>query len=79
MHVMDNTGKWKDYLHLVEFSYNNNFQVSATMSPFEILFWHKCSTLISWSILVDRLMLGPDLLQDMELTVKQVQQNLKAS
>ena len=29
--------------------------------------------------LVDRLMLGPDLLKDMELTMKQVQQNLKAA
>ena len=37
MYVMDKLGKWEDYLHLVEYSYNNNFQVSAGMSPFEIL------------------------------------------
>ena len=79
MYVMDKPGKWKDYLHLVEFSYNNNFQVSSGMSPFEILYGRKCNTPISWSSPVDRLMLGLDLLNDMELTVKQVQQNLKAS
>ena len=78
MYVMDKPGKWEDYLHLVEFSYNNNFQVSAGMSPFEILCGSKCNTPISWSIPVDILMLGPNLLKDMELTVKQVQQNLKA-
>ena len=76
---MDKPGKWVDYLHLVEFAYNNNFQVSASMSPFKILYGRKCNNPISWSSPVDRLMLGPDLLEDMELTVKQVQQNLKAS
>ena len=62
MYVMDKPGKWEDYLHLVEFAYNNNFHVSAGMSPFEILYGSKCNNPISWSIYVDRLMLGPDLL-----------------
>ena len=38
MYVMDKPCKWEDYLHLVEFSYKNNFQVSTGMSPFEILY-----------------------------------------
>ena len=49
------------------------------MSPFEIMYGRKCNTPNSWSNPVDRLMLGPELLKDMELTVKQVQQNLKAT
>ena len=49
MYVMDKLGKWEDYLHLVEFAYNNNFQVSAYMSPFEIMYGRKCNTPISWS------------------------------
>ena len=49
------------------------------MSSFQILYGSKCNTPISWSNPVDRLMLGPDLLKEMDLTVKQVQQNLKAS
>ena len=72
---MDKLGKWEDYLHLVEFAYNNNFQVSVGMILFEILYGRKCNTSISWSTPVDRLMLGPNLLKDMELTMKQVQQN----
>ena len=79
MYVMDKPGKWEDYLHLVEFAYNNNFQVSAGIIPFEILYGCNCNTPISWSSHVDRLMLGPDLLEDMELTVKHVQKNLKVS
>ena len=70
MYVMDKPSKWEDYLHLVEFAYNNNFQVSAGMSPLEILYGHKCNTPISWSIPVDRLILRLDLLEYMELIVK---------
>ena len=73
MYVMDKVGKWKDYLHLEEFAYNNHFQVSAGMSPFEILYGHKCNTPISWSSPVERLMLGLELLKNIELTMKQVQ------
>ena len=67
---MDKPGKWEYYLHLVEFAYNNNFQDSISMSPFEILYGCKCNTSISWSNPVDGLMLGHDLLEDMELTEK---------
>jgi hypothetical protein len=33
MSVMDKPSKWEDYLHLVEFSYNNGYQPSLKMSP----------------------------------------------
>ena len=64
-------------MHLVKFTYNNHYQDSAKLSPFEILYGRKCNTPITWSNPVDRLMLGPDLLKELELTVKQVQRNLK--
>ena len=41
------------------------------------MYGRKCNTPISWSNLVDKLILGPDLLKEMELIVKQVQGNLK--
>ena len=70
MYVTDKPGKSEYYLHLVEFVYNNHFQVSARMSSFEILYGCKCNTPISRSSTVDRLMLGSKLLKDMEVTVK---------
>jgi len=63
MYVMDQPGKWEDYLHLEEFAYNNHYHASAKLSPFQILYGRKCNTPISWSNLVDR--------------VKRVQSNLK--
>ena len=67
------------YLHLVVFSYNNQYQASARYSPFEILYGRKCNTPISWSNPVDKLVLGLELLKEMELIVKQVQGNLKVA
>ena len=44
MYVMKRPTKWEDYLHLVEFSYNNGYQALAKMIPFEILYGKKCNT-----------------------------------
>ena len=38
MYVMNHHTKWEDYLHLVEFAYNNGYQASAKMSPFKVLY-----------------------------------------
>ena len=63
MYVKEQPGKWEDYLHLVEFVYNNYYQALARYSPFEILYGRKCNTPISWSNPMDRLVLGPKLLK----------------
>jgi transposase InsO family protein len=49
MYVIDKPSKWEDYLHLVEFAYNNGYQTSLKMSPFESLYGRKCNTPISWA------------------------------
>jgi hypothetical protein len=66
MYVMDKPSKWEYYLHLVEFAYNNGYQASLRMSPFEALYGRKCDTLVSWDNPTDRVVLGPKLLKDME-------------
>ena len=63
MYVREQPGKWEDYLHLVEFTYNNHYQASTKYRPFEILYGRKYNTPISWSNPVDRLVLGPGLLK----------------
>ena len=70
MYVEDYPTNWEDYLHLVDFSYNNHYQASTKLSPFKILYGRKCNPPITWSNLVDRLMLGPDLLKELELILK---------
>ena len=77
MHVMHHPKKWEDYLPLVEFSYNNDYQESLKMSPFEVLYGLPCNTPVSWSNPMNRVTIGPDMLKEMEQQVTQIKQNLK--
>ena len=59
MYVMDQPSKWEDYIHLVEFAYNNGYQALLNMSLFEALYGIKCNTPVSWDNLTDRAVVGP--------------------
>ena len=58
MYVMEKPTKWDDYLHLVEFAYNNGQQASLGMIPYEALYGRKCRTLVTWDNPVDSIILG---------------------
>jgi hypothetical protein len=66
MHVMDNPSRWEDYLHLEKFTYNNGQQETLNMIPFEVIDGRKCWTPTNCDSLVNRIMLGPKMLQEME-------------
>jgi hypothetical protein len=77
MYVRTKPNKWEDYIHLVEFAYNNRYQTSAKLITFKVLYDRKCTTPICWDNPADRLMVGPEMLQEMENMVRKVQRNLK--
>jgi hypothetical protein len=79
MYVMDKPSKWEDYLHLVEFSYNNGYQASLNMSPFESLYGRNFNTPVSWDNPTDRAVVGPYFLREMEEKMMKIKQNLKVS
>eukprot|EP00253_Pinus_taeda_P019879 PITA_19879 len=78
-YVMQQPTRWEDYLHLVEFAYNNGYHTSTQMSPFEVMYGRKCRTPTSWGEPEDKLSLGPEMLKEMEDMVKRVRVNLKAA
>eukprot|EP00253_Pinus_taeda_P025256 PITA_25256 len=49
------------------------------MSPFEVLYGRKCRTPSSWGGPEDKLVLGPEMLKEMEEMVKRVRANLKVA
>lgn len=59
--VNDLKASWDDHLPLIEFAYNNNYQVSIQMAPFEALYGRKCRTPIYWEEVGERRLLGPEL------------------
>src|SRR6185295_2772626 len=52
---------WDKCLALAEFSYNNSYQESLKMAPFEALYGRRCRTPLSWSQVGERVVFGPDL------------------
>jgi len=49
------------------------------MRPFEVLYGRKCNTLVTWDNPVDRIMLGPNLLKNLEQIVQKVKENFKVA
>ena len=58
MYVMQQPTKLEEYLHLVEFSYNNGYQKSLKVSPFEYLYGQQCHAPITWISLETKLIPG---------------------
>ena len=57
--TLDFGGTWEKYLPLVEFAYNNSFQLSIGVAPFEALYGRLCRFLVCWAEVGDAPMLGP--------------------
>jgi len=69
--------KWDECLPLAEFSYNNSYQVSIKMAPFEALYGRRCRTPLNWSEAGERNVFGPDMVSEAEEQVRVIQKNLK--
>ncbi|KAL0532314.1 hypothetical protein IC582_031647 [Cucumis melo] len=41
-------GSWDSHLHLMEFSYNNSYQATIGMAPFEALYGKCCRSPVCW-------------------------------
>jgi hypothetical protein len=65
--------KWDQHLPLAEFSYNNSYQESIKMSPFEALYGRPCHTPLSWSKTGEWVIFGPDIMKEAEEKDKFVQ------
>jgi hypothetical protein len=70
---------WDKCLSYAEFSYNNSYQESLKMAPFEMLYGHRCQTLLFWSETGEWKVFGPDILQEGEKQVHTVRENLQVA
>ena len=62
--VLDHKGSWEEHLPLVEFAYNNNYQASIQMAPYEALYGRPCRSPICWTEVEESSITGPDLNRD---------------
>lgn len=70
---------WESRLPLVEFAYNNGYHSSIGMAPFEALYERKCRTPVCWSEVGERVLLGPELLDQTTDMIRIVQRKMKAA
>jgi hypothetical protein len=68
--VMEFPQKWDDCLPLAEFSYNNSYQESIKMAPFEALYGRRCRTPLNWSEPGERYFFRPDMVKETEEKVQ---------
>ena len=76
---LDYGSSWDDNLPYAKFSYNNSYQASLKMAPFEALYGRRCRTLLLWDEVGDRQLFGPDLIKDSEEKVKLIRDRLKVA
>ncbi|XP_070025917.1 uncharacterized protein [Nicotiana sylvestris] len=77
--VLDFKGSWDDHLPLIEFAYNNNFQASIQMAPYEALYGRKCRSPIGWFEVGEAELLGPNLVQQAMEKVKLIRDRLRTA
>ncbi|TYK21202.1 pol protein [Cucumis melo var. makuwa] len=47
-YVLEFLGSWDSHLHLMEFAYNNSYQATIGMAPFEALYGKCCRSPVCW-------------------------------
>ena len=73
---LDLKGSWEEHLPLVEFAYNNSYQASIQMAPYEALYGRPCRSLICWTEVGERSTTGPDLIRDTSENVELIKKCL---
>jgi hypothetical protein len=70
---------WNKSLSYAKFSYNNSYQESLKMAPFEMLYRRRCQTPLFWNEMGEWRVFGPDVLDAVEKKVHMVRENLRVT
>jgi hypothetical protein len=69
---------WDKSLSYAKLSYNNSYQESLKIAPFEMLYG-RCQTLLFWSEPGEWKVFGPNILLEAEKQVRMVRKNLRVA
>ncbi|GJU86573.1 putative reverse transcriptase domain-containing protein [Tanacetum coccineum] len=70
--VIDFAKGWEKHLPLVEFSYNNSYNASIKVAPFEALYGRKCRSPIRWAEVGDVQLTGPEIIHETTEEIVQI-------
>jgi len=72
-------GNWEEHLSLVEFTYNNSYQATIGMAPFEALYGRKCRTPLYWKEVGDKKLYRAELVQITTEKVRIIKDRMKVA
>ena len=70
-------GNWEVLLPLMEFTYNNSYQATIGMAPYEALYGRKCRTPICWDEVGEMKLLRPEMVQLTTDKVRVIRKRMK--
>jgi hypothetical protein len=71
--------RWDKSLPYAKFSYNNSYQASIEMAPYEALYGRQCRTPLFWSQTGESQVFRPKVLKDVEKQVQMVHKSLNVA
>ncbi|KAL9374753.1 hypothetical protein Peur_031632 [Populus x canadensis] len=77
--VMDFGVGWSKFLPLVEFAYNNSYQASIEMAPYEALYGRKCRSPVCWFEVGEKRLMGPELIQITSEKIEVIRKKLQTA
>ncbi|KAL0545083.1 hypothetical protein IC582_020224 [Cucumis melo] len=69
-------GSWDSHLHLMEFAYNNSYQATIGMAPFETLYGKCCRSPICWGEVGEQRLMGPELVQSTNEAIQKIRSRM---
>ena len=66
-------GSWSDYLPLAEFTYNNSYQSSIGMAPYEAWYDRPCRAPLCWVEAGEQVVLEREIMREMTEKIKIIQ------
>lgn len=75
--ILEFAGGWESHVHLIEFAYNNSFQASIGMAPYEALYGRKCRTPLCWVETGERKVFGSELVDEVTDKIRLIRDRLR--
>ncbi|KAL4023162.1 hypothetical protein IC575_016912 [Cucumis melo] len=63
-------------LHLMEFAYNNSYQATIGMTPFEALYGKCCRSTVCWGEVGEQRLMGPELVQSTNEAIQKIRSRM---
>ncbi|KAL0561626.1 hypothetical protein IC582_002066 [Cucumis melo] len=67
---------WDSHFHLMEFAYNNSYQATIGMAPFEALYGKCCRSPVCWGEVGEQRLMGPELVQSTNEAIQNIRSRM---